>query len=485
MLRRRIVLGLAAVLAATAAVPAVGLRPSTAAPAPAPAYQVSYPFVHDSAGRVVFFHGMNVVYKVPPYYPPANVFGSSDADFLAAHGFDIVRLGVIWAGLEPSPGHFDDTYLDNIAQIVSLLQSRGIAVLLDFHQDMMNELFQGEGFPRWAVHTEPPPTNCCGFPGNYFTPAVMRAFDNVWLNRFGLWDAYRDAWTHVAARFAHTGNVIGYDLFNEPWPGTQWESCGSPAGCPVFDTQLMQRFFEHVIAGIRSVDTTHIVWWEPNVTDDFGAGNGVGLLSPIHDSAADDGISFHDYCLVGGLVPGVTRAMDPECPTAEQLTIQQQQPAAAARNRAALLLSEFGASDDLTDIGRVAALADGAMVSWTFWQYKAFSDPTGNPGEEGLFDAAGNVKPKVALLERTYPTAVAGTPLAFSFDPSTKVFTFRYTADPGIALPTEIFVPVVDQYGGAYSVAVSGPATVVSAAGASRLQLESTGPGTVTVTVTR
>jgi endoglycosylceramidase len=176
--------------------------------------------------------------------------------------------------------------------------------------------------------------------------------------------------------------------------------------------------------------------------------------------------------------------MDPECPIAEQLTVQQQQPPAAARNRSALLLSEFGASDDLTDIGRVAALADGAMLSWTFWQYKAFSDPTGNPGEEGLFDAQGHVKPKITLLERTYPTAVAGTPHAWSYDPATHVFTFSYDTDPRIAQPTEVFVPVVDEYGGAYAVTVGGPATVVSAPNAPMLLLQSQGGGTVTVRVT-
>jgi len=32
-----------------------------------------------------------------------------------------------------------------------MLARHGIAVLLDFHQDMYNEKYAGEGFPDWAV----------------------------------------------------------------------------------------------------------------------------------------------------------------------------------------------------------------------------------------------------------------------------------------------------------------------------------------------
>lgn len=88
-----------------------------------------------------------------------------------------------------------------------MLGRYGITVLLDFHQDMYNERFDGEGFPDWATFNDVPPTNCCGFPGNYFTPAVMNAFDNLWLNREGLWHEFQEFWTHVAARFRDKPNL--------------------------------------------------------------------------------------------------------------------------------------------------------------------------------------------------------------------------------------------------------------------------------------
>jgi endoglycosylceramidase len=34
---------------------------------------------------------------------------------------------------------------------VTTLASHGIVSLLDFHQDLYNEAFQGEGAPAWAV----------------------------------------------------------------------------------------------------------------------------------------------------------------------------------------------------------------------------------------------------------------------------------------------------------------------------------------------
>ena len=55
---------------------------------------------------MVILHGVNAVYKKPPYElfvdpgKPWN-FTSKDAAAIAGLGFNIVRLGIIWAGIEP------------------------------------------------------------------------------------------------------------------------------------------------------------------------------------------------------------------------------------------------------------------------------------------------------------------------------------------------------------------------------------------------
>jgi endoglycosylceramidase len=57
------------------------------------------------------------------------------------------------------------------------------------------------------------------------SPAVQTGFDNFWANKpapdgVGIQDHYAAAWRHVAKRFANNPTVIGYDLMNEPFPGT-------------------------------------------------------------------------------------------------------------------------------------------------------------------------------------------------------------------------------------------------------------------------
>jgi endoglycosylceramidase len=91
------------------------------------------------------------VYKVAPYEPSASGFSNDDAAFLAANGFNAVRVGVIWAELEPEPGVFNTAYLDSIEQTVQTLGNNGIYSILDFHQDLYSSTLGGEGAPDWAV----------------------------------------------------------------------------------------------------------------------------------------------------------------------------------------------------------------------------------------------------------------------------------------------------------------------------------------------
>jgi endoglycosylceramidase len=47
---------------------------------------------------------------------------------------NIIRLGVLWAGVEPVRGKYNETYLKVIKSIVDKCNSYGIYVLLDSHQ---------------------------------------------------------------------------------------------------------------------------------------------------------------------------------------------------------------------------------------------------------------------------------------------------------------------------------------------------------------
>ena len=143
----------------------MGSSPAASAPAVAGPLSQSGRWITDATGRVVVLHGLNQVYKVPPYEPSAAGFGDDDAAFLAANGFNAMRVGVIWAAVEPQPGQYDDGYLDSIADTVHTLAAHGIVSILDFHQDLYNEKFQGEGAPAWAVQDGGLPEPAARLPG--------------------------------------------------------------------------------------------------------------------------------------------------------------------------------------------------------------------------------------------------------------------------------------------------------------------------------
>ncbi len=130
-------------------------------------------------GQVVILHGLNMVYKRPPYEPAAAGFGAVAASTLAGDGLDVVRVGVIYSAVEPEPGVFSGSYLDSIAATVAELASRGVYSLLDFHQDQLSVGFGGEGFPAWSVDTDGLPERRYVFPLGYTSSeALAAAYDN-------------------------------------------------------------------------------------------------------------------------------------------------------------------------------------------------------------------------------------------------------------------------------------------------------------------
>ena len=66
---------------------------------------------------MVLLHGVNVVYKVPPYIPDTQTFDpqksltAEDIANLKKWGFNFVRLGVMWEAVETEPGVYDWQYL--------------------------------------------------------------------------------------------------------------------------------------------------------------------------------------------------------------------------------------------------------------------------------------------------------------------------------------------------------------------------------------
>lgn len=376
----------------------------------------------DPQGRVLVLHGLNMVSKRAPYAPDATGFGADDVRFLARHGFTTVRLGLIWKAVEPEPGQYDDAYLARIRRTTRILAQHGIWTLLDFHQDLYNERFQGEGAPDWAVQDDGLPAQPqTGFPYNYFGMAALnRAFDHFWANDpgpqdVGLQDRYAGAWAHVARFFRGTPKVLGLDLFNEPWPGSTWQTCANPAGCPAFDAQL-QAFTERQVEAIRVADRRTAIFYEPHVLYNNGAQTHV---APKGKWLA---FSFHDYCLTAEA--GGEGSGQQACDQFDDLVWSNTASHTATTGDPALL-TEFGATTDGPTITAMVDRAGQALTGWQFWAYCGCDDPTTTgPGAEQALVLDPEKPPRGTNIDRVklhalvipHPLVVAGTPTKDRYD---------------------------------------------------------------------
>ena len=475
----------------------VGLGgPAAAEPEPRP--QQHGRWLVDPDGRVLVLHGVNMVNKTGSHEPSGTGFGADDAAFLAEHGFTTVRLGLIWKSVEPSPGEYDDAYLASVRETTELLAAEGIWTLLDFHQDLYNERFQGEGAPDWAVQDDGLPAEPkLGFPANYFGMlALNRAFDHFWENDpgpggVGLQDRYAAAWSHVAEFFSSTPGVMGFDLFNEPWPGTGYALCLNPGGCPGFDKKL-SAFSQRATDAIRTVDQDTVSFYEPNVLFNSGASTSVQVQ--------DDnlGFSFHDYCLFDVVPAPETLGLDrPVCSALGGLLWANMERHVGQRS-VTPLLTEFGASDRLANLGDMVDRAAKHRTGWQYWAYCGCADPTTTGGGDKqalVFDpqqapTGSNVKTeKLRVLAIPHPTAVSGTPVSYGFNRSTGRFALTYstskaTGDGRFAAGsrTTIAIPAI-HYPDGYTVSVTG-GTVVSPPNASELVVRQKGTGILPISVT-
>jgi endoglycosylceramidase len=436
-------------VACAAATALLVLVPSAAAAPREPLGHVGR-WVTDSKGRVVMLRGVAVVPANGSFTPEGLGFGRDDAAFLRSQGFNVVRLGLFSEAWERQPGTFDADYLDTYLRTHRVLARAGIFSVVDFHQDMLSERFQGRGFADWFIQDDGVANQPqAGFPGNYFVnPALNRAYDNLWANvaapdGTGVQDHFAEGWRRVAAAFVRRDHVAGYDLLNEPWPGSRWPSCANPEGCPPggFDQTDLTAFSNRIIAAIRRADAVHLAFYEPNLQFDVGAATRHGKVDD-----PNVGMSFHNYCL--GAAPGLPRVPDPAnlCRDVGERGVFQNAEDHSAETGATLLMTEFGDTRDAEIHQRMADLADDFMVGWTQWAYigsgggPLIQDPAKPP-------AGANIdQDMLAALVRPYPQVVAGTPERFGFDRQAKRFTLRFTTrlangGPAGGRRTEVFVP--------------------------------------------
>lgn len=180
----------------------------------------------DSEGHAIIPHGINMVCKDRARGHLGD-YRDQDFEWLKAQGFNIVRLGIYWAAAEPQPGVYDEDYFAGLDEIITRASRQGIAVFLDMHQDLYAEQFE-DGAPDWATVTngaEHVRTELWS-ESYLLSDAVQTAFDSFWDNApaadgVGIMDHYIALWRHIAERYADHPYVVGYDIMNEPFPGSR------------------------------------------------------------------------------------------------------------------------------------------------------------------------------------------------------------------------------------------------------------------------
>jgi endoglycosylceramidase len=535
---RRLVVGLAVVIALVGIVIGYASESSTG-PKPlsandtvvsGPLEAKGGPYLTDEHGRVVFLRGVNAVYKRAPYELYADPgkpwsFTAADAARMAKLGFNVVRLGIIWQGIEPGtlgpnspevctpgaprdPHQFNQSvasaYLARVAKTVNLLGKYHIYTLLDMHEDVYSSEFGGEGAPAWAVCTDGHPVGT--LPGRwsntYNDPALISSVVHFWTNDVAgdLQGEYIRSWKAAASYFRSNPWVVGFDPINEPFtktllPGSTevanhleclYTGASHPGRSIIDGTVLTCPSSDPatgLIATMRNVAPDKLVFFEPDIFSSSGHPNDIGPMD-----FKNLVFNFHDYCGLRSGTTGnptdLTACADQELRTMQRRSEERPDIATVKQPEGpAWFMSEFGATTSEPLMERLTKIADELQLGWTYWQWKYYDDPTGSSAE-ALVEPDGSLSPAAGALARVYPQAVAGTPVSFAYDPRTKEFHLYYVPTPGIEAPTVIAVPVSIVYPHGYQVAVSG-GVVRSAPGTDRVAVVSdAGAATVAVTIT-
>src|ERR1700752_1314995 len=107
------VIGLALVLAALAPVSSRTNVSSLAVAEGLPLLSHHGRWLTDPRGRVVVLHGVQIDHWEPS--APVNVIDLSPANvqFIAAMGFNLARVSMTYSGVAPTPGSFDQSYVNS------------------------------------------------------------------------------------------------------------------------------------------------------------------------------------------------------------------------------------------------------------------------------------------------------------------------------------------------------------------------------------
>jgi endoglycosylceramidase len=428
----------------------------------------------DQDGRHVILHGINVGNKQRPY-----LSRHTEADYAQMNqwGFNCVRLLILWAGIEPECGKYDEEYLKQVAQRVRWAKENHLFVILDMHQDLYGEgIPGGDGAPAWAtlnegkVHSK----GAVWSDAYWLSQAVQCAFDNFWANApapdgIPIQEHFAHAWQRVAALFADEPAVIGYDLINEPFPGTEIlmvglkvvadlpNIFGNETGAnlmklfdnrdvmsnklsdlnnykallasmePLFQTfecKKLAPMYQRVADKIRQVDRRHIIFIEPPMSANMGVTSALPpLQGPRGAPDPAQALAPHAYDIVVD-----TQNADDANESRMNFIFERHKERARHLNLPSLI-GEWGAFYGSKNAGRVAGiytrLFAETLVGDTYWDYS-----------NNLRKA-----PFLDWLARPYPQAISGIIESYSVDREARTFSCTWMESQGENAPSVFYLP--------------------------------------------
>lgn len=392
----------------------------------------------DASGRVVVLRGVNVAgnSKVPPFRPATD---PAIFDPLAAWGLNVVRLLFTWEAYEPSPGAYDQSYLDYYTAAARAAWDRGLFVIVDFHQDAFSRSSLGgcgDGFPAWAIPPSIPPAapdngpSCADWGPRMLKDKEMAAsWDAFYADDFGARTRYIEMLKSVASHLDAEPGVIGYDIVNEPW-GSEAAQIGP--------------FYQDAAAALRGASKTAILFVEPRAL--ASAGNPTELADPKIEGSAY-APHFYDASV---LLFKSWSNIPPDKPWGFML-------GTAEAWGVPLLIGELGAPAGTASVdGYLDALysrLDESFASATQWVYTpgwtVASKDGWNDEDLSIVDDQGRLRDNFRV--RPYARRVAGEPtsahITRSDDIGANQIDLRWENEPS-AGETEIFAPIDSLFGG-------------------------------------
>jgi len=332
--------------------------------------------------------------------PPLSRSGVASArygaylDVAKSMGFNVIRLPVSWAELEPSSGRFSTAYLDAVKRVVGVAEEKGMYVVVDMHQLKM------DGFPAWVV------------PRLKTSDQTAAAF---WRNS-ALQLKLVKAWKTLVSVLKDRSAVAGYDLLNEPYGGTiMWQDFAP----------VLNEFYSRLISEIRNVDAGHIIFFEPT--------EGVCILGE-HIALRPTGINLafspHFYA------SGSAEYLDNVAQQLYNLTVSTW--------KIPLWIGEFGGStvdvrkaDTLHSLAVTLDLFDRYALGWAFW---SLAETDAGPR---LIDGDGQGSPFLtSTMIRIFPSSFAADNVTFMYNNTPR---FQLRASTNSSGTIEVSVPAVFQ----------------------------------------